>query len=271
MSLVSIDQLRRSGKPPQSRARLERALAKRVGQAIADHRLIDDGDRIMVCISGGKDSYTLLHVLMDLARRAPVNLELIAVNIDQGWPGYRTDLIAAHLESTGVDYRMITEDYAQLVESKLRPGQTPCSLCSRFRRGVLYNLAEELGANKIALGHHMDDTIETALLNMFFAGRLSAMPAKLLSDDGRNTVIRPMIYVPEALVKSFQELMQFPVVRCGCPSCGLPEQQRQRIKRLLGDLEAENPGLKNHMLAALKNVSPSHLLDRSLLRPRKEQ
>jgi len=262
--LLPATALVRDASVPRGRERLERALTKKVGQAIADFGLISDGDRIMVCVSGGKDSYALLHVLAALQKRAPIEMELIAVNIDQGWPGYRTDLIEEHLRDTSVPYRMITEDYAALVESKLAPGQTPCSLCSRFRRGVLYNLAEELGCTKIALGHHMDDAVETVLLNMFFSGRLSSMPALLRSDDGRNTVIRPMIYVAEATLRAFQDEMAFPVVRCGCPSCGLPEQQRQRVKRLLAELEAESPGLKNHMLAALKNVSPSHLLDRDL-------
>ena len=263
--LIQVTQLSRKSAVPRDLARLERVLTKKVGQAIADFGLIEDGDRVMVCVSGGKDSYALLHVLAALQKRAPIRMELLAVNIDQGWPGYGTDQIEAHLRTTSVPYRMITEDYAAIVESKLSEGQTPCSLCSRFRRGVLYNLAQELGCTKIALGHHMDDAVETLLMNMFFSGRLSSMPARLRSDDGRNTVIRPMIYVPEAAIVAFQEHMKFPVVRCGCPSCGLPEQQRQRIKRLLTDLESEAPGLKNHMLAALKNVSPSHLLDRDLV------
>jgi tRNA 2-thiocytidine biosynthesis protein TtcA len=189
---------------------------------------------------------------------------LLAVNIDQGWPGYETSVIEAHLENLGVDYRMITEDYARLVEERLRPGQTPCSLCSRFRRGVLYNLAEELECTKIALGHHMDDLIETLVMNLFYSGRLASMPARLRSDDGRNTVIRPMVYVPESALIEYAEHKKLPVVRCGRPSCGLPEQRRQQVKGLLKRLDDDSPGLKNHMLAALRNVSPSHLLDPAL-------
>lgn len=245
-------------------SRLERVLVKKAGQAIADFDMIAEGDRVMVCISGGKDSYALLEVLRILARRAPVRFELLAVNVDQGWPGYDTDTIAAHLAATGVPFRMIDKDFASVVEANLAPGATPCSLCSRLRRGVLYNLAVELGCTKIALGHHADDLIETLVLNLFYSGRLAAMPAKLRSDDGRNTVIRPLAYVPESMLVEYLDERGFPVVRCGCPSCGLPDQKRQVVKRLLASLEETDPGIKNHMLAALQNVKPSHLLDRSL-------
>ncbi len=246
------------------RSKLARSITRKAGQAIADFEMIAAGDRIMVCISGGKDSYALLDVLLRLQRRSPVDFELLAVNIDQGWPGYDTPRIAAHLAAAGVPYRMIDRDFASVVEANLKPDQTPCSLCSRLRRGVLYNTACELGCTKIALGHHADDLIETLLLNLFYTGRLASMPAVLRSDDGRNTVIRPLAYVPESMLIAYQAERDFPVVRCGCPSCGLPEQKRQMVKKLLGDLEGADPGLKRHMLAALQNVKPSHLLDRGL-------
>ncbi|HET6613020.1 MAG TPA: tRNA 2-thiocytidine(32) synthetase TtcA [Kofleriaceae bacterium] len=241
-----------------------RAILKKVGRAIADHGLIADGDRIMTCVSGGKDSYTLLDVLLDLRRRSPVRFEVFAVNVDQGWPGYRTDLIAEHLGALGVEHHMIRDDFAGIVESKLSPGQTPCSLCSRFRRGVLYSLGHRLGATKIALGHHADDLIETLVLNMFYGGRLAAMPAYLRSDDGQSTVIRPLAYVSESAIVEYAAERRFPVVSCGCPSCGLPEQKRQQVKRLLAALEADSPGIKHNMLGAIQNVKPSHLLDRNL-------
>lgn len=248
----------------QQRGRIERAITKKAGQAIADFEMIQDGDRVMVCISGGKDSYALLEVLRSLQRRSPVRFELLAVNVDQGWPDYDTATIAAHLAATGVPYRMIDRDFASVVEATLEPGATPCSLCSRLRRGVLYNLAVEFGCTKIALGHHADDLIETLVLNLFYSGKIASMPARLRSDDGRNTVIRPLAYVPEALLVEYAAERAFPVVRCGCPTCGLPDQKRQVIKRLLASLEATDPGIKHNMLAALGNVRPSQLLDRAL-------
>ncbi len=249
----------------RDRSRVERAIAKKVGQAISDFALIDADDRVMVCVSGGKDSYALLDILSALQRRSPVRFELLAVNVDQGWPGYDTDSIRAHLEAVGVPYRMIDRDFAAVVEANLAPGATPCSLCSRLRRGVLYNLAVEFGCSKIALGHHADDLIETLVLNLMYSGKLASMPAKLYSDDGRNTVIRPLAYVPEALICELRDERAYPVVRCGCPSCGLPDQKRQVVKRLLASLEAADPGVKHHMLAALGNVKPSQLLDHALL------
>jgi tRNA 2-thiocytidine biosynthesis protein TtcA len=248
----------------QQRGRSERAITKKAGQAIAEFDMIQEGDRIMVCISGGKDSYALLEVLRILQRRSPVRFELLAVNVDQGWPDYDTATIAAHLATTGVPYRMIDRDFASVVEANLAPGATPCSLCSRLRRGVLYNLAVEFGCTKIALGHHADDLIETLVLNLFYSGKIASMPARLRSDDGRNTVIRPLVYVPEALLKEYAAERAFPVVRCGCPSCGLPDQKRQVVKRLLASLEATDPGIKHNMLAALGNVRASQLLDRAL-------
>lgn len=250
-------------------SKLERRIVQKVGAAVSDYGLIDEGNRILVCISGGKDSYALLDVLLLLARKAPVRYELIAVNVDQGWPGYQTDAIAAHLASRGVEHRMVrAHEIAGIVERVLRPeetGATPCSLCSRLRRGVLYGIAEELGATKIALGHHLDDLAETLLMNLFFSGSLRSMPPRLQSDDGRNVVIRPMVYVEERDLIAYGEERRYPVVRCSCPTCGLPDQERQVIKRMLSGLEADHPGLKTQMLAALKNVKAGHLLDRTLL------
>jgi len=245
-------------------SRLEKTLVKKTGDAVTEFGLIEAGDRIMVCLSGGKDSYAMLDALRILQRRAPIHFDLLAVNIDQGWPGYEPDKIAAFCEREGVAHRMVSKDFASIVEANLAPDATPCSLCSRLRRGVLYNLAVEFECSKIALGHHMDDLIETALLNMFYSGRLSSMPPRLRSDDGRNTVIRPLAFVPEALLIAQANARAYPVIRCACPTCGLPEQKRQVVKGLLRDLESDNPGLKNQMLAALRNVKPTHLLDRSL-------
>jgi tRNA 2-thiocytidine biosynthesis protein TtcA len=249
-------------------SKLERRIVLKTGAACADYGLLEEGDRVMVCISGGKDSYALLDTLLLLQRKAPVSFTLFAVNVDQGWPGYATDAIAAHLESRGVEHRMVrAHEIAQVVERVLAPsetGATPCSLCSRLRRGVLYGLAQEMGATKIALGHHLDDLAETLLMNLFFSGSLRSMPAKLRSDDGRNVVIRPMVYVEEKDLIAYAAERRYPVVRCSCPTCGLPDQQRQVVKRMLSDLESQHSGLKTQMLAALKNVKAGHLLDRSL-------
>jgi tRNA 2-thiocytidine biosynthesis protein TtcA len=250
-------------------SKLERKIVSKIGAAVIDFGLISDGDRIMVCVSGGKDSYALLDALLLLQRKAPVSYSLVAVNVDQGWPGYQTEAIANHLQSRGVEHRMVrAHEIADIVERVLNPeetGATPCSLCSRLRRGVLYGLAKELGAHKIALGHHLDDLAETLLMNLFFSGSLRSMPPKLISDDGQNVVIRPMAYVEERDLVVYADERRYPVVRCSCPTCGLPDQQRQVIKRMLSSLETEHPGLKTQMLAAMKNVKAGHLLDRSLL------
>jgi tRNA 2-thiocytidine biosynthesis protein TtcA len=251
-------------------SKLERRIVGKIGACVADYGLIDEGDRILVCVSGGKDSYALLDALLLLARKSPVRYELTAVNVDQGWPGYQTDAIAQHLASRGVPFRMVrAHEIADIVERVLRPeetGATPCSLCSRLRRGVLYGLASELGATKIALGHHLDDLAETLMMNMFFSGSLRAMPPKLVSDDGKHVVIRPMAYVEERDLVAYADERRYPVVRCSCPTCGLPDQQRQVVKRMLTSLETEHPGLKTQMLAAMKNVKPLHLLDRALMK-----
>jgi tRNA 2-thiocytidine biosynthesis protein TtcA len=251
-------------------SKLERKIVQKVGAAVGDFALLDDGDRVMVCVSGGKDSYALLDALLLLRRKSPVRYELVAVNVDQGWPGYQTEVIARHLESRAVEHRLVrAHEIAGIVERVLRPeetGATPCSLCSRLRRGVLYGLAAELGATKIALGHHLDDLAETLLLNLFYSGSLRAMPPKLHAEDGRNVVIRPLAYVEERDLIAYAEERRYPTVRCSCPTCGLPDQQRQVVKRMLSSLELGHAGLKTQMLAAMKNVRATHLLDRTLLR-----
>ncbi len=243
---------------------LYRRIRKLTGQAIGDFNLIEAGDRIAVGVSGGKDSYSLLHILDHLRRRAPVKYELVAVNIDSGFPGYRKEVLEAHLREHGFTYRMEPTDCYRIIEEKRRPGSSYCSFCARLRRGVLYTVAEELGCNKIALGHHLDDFIETLLLNQFYVGTLAAMSPKLLADNGRQTVIRPFVYVEEQQIIEFTRRNGFPVICCACPVCGVVDQKRKRMKRLIAELARENPHLKRSMLGALGNIHPRHLLDRSL-------
>ena len=248
---------------PNRRERLERSLLAHVGKAIGDWKLIDGGDRIMVGLSGGKDSYSLMHLLDALRKRAPIHFDLIGVNLDQGHPGFEGWRIENWLKERGFDYRMLKEDTYSVVLDKIPEGKTYCPLCSRLRRGVLYDAAVALGCGKIALGHHLDDSLETLMLNLFFAGQLKAMPARLHSDDGRNVVIRPMIYAPEEELTEFAELMQFPIIPCDL--CGSQEDlQRKQIKKLLAGLEEQHPNLKASILNALRNVRPTHLLDPNL-------
>lgn len=241
-----------------------RRIRKLTGKAIGDFQLIEGGDRIAVGVSGGKDSWSLLHVLDQQRRRAPVRYELVAVNIDAGYPGYRKGVIEEHLRLHGFAYRMENTDCYRIIEEKRRPGSSYCSFCARLRRGVLYTVAQELGCNKIALGHHLDDFIETLLLNQFYVGTLAAMSPKLLADNGTQTVIRPFVYVEERDIIAFTRANNFPVICCACPVCGVVDQKRKRMKRLIGELAAENPQLKRSMIGALGNVHPRHLLDRQL-------
>jgi len=241
---------------------LEKRLAHEMGRCIADYELIEPGDRIMVAISGGKDSYTLLHLLERARQRAPVRFEIIAVHLDQGQPGYDGAALEAWLEEQGYAHRIVRRDTYRLVTERIPEGQTYCSMCSRLRRGILYNVAEDLGCTKIALGHHRDDAIETLMLNMMFNGTLSAMPAKLRSDDGRNTVIRPLLYSSERDIAAYAEQLDFPIIPCNL--CGSQENLwRQQVKDMLDDLETRAPKVRQSMLAALKNVHTSHLLGTS--------
>jgi tRNA 2-thiocytidine biosynthesis protein TtcA len=249
------------------RTELEARIAKKTTKAIIDYDMIDDGDRIMVGLSGGKDSWALLQVLDVLRQRAPVRFSLIAVNVDSGYKEYKHDLIAKTCQARGWEYRIEHTDIGELIEDILDVNQTPCSLCARLRRGVLYRVAKEVGATKIALGHHADDFIETLLLNIFFAGALKAMPAKLVSDDGTQVVIRPLVLVGEDEARQYAKECQVPIIGCCCPACGDLALQRQRVKKLLMELELEHPGVKASMLKALGNVAPRHLLDTRLNPP----
>ena len=243
-----------------SKDELEHRIRRLTGRAIGDFSLIQDQDRILVALSGGKDSWTLLHILESLRKRAPIHFSLVAVTVHPGFPGFLTDRIEDYLRAQGFEYRIVQAPIFSLMLEKLVPGEIPCPLCARIRRGVLYTQAVELGCTKIALGHHQDDFIETLLLNQFFNGKIKAMAPLLNSDDGRNTVIRPLVYVPEADIVQYAALAGFPVTCCACPSCGSPDMQRKKIKKLLADLEKENPGVKHSLLAALADVDLRHLL-----------
>jgi tRNA 2-thiocytidine biosynthesis protein TtcA len=246
--------------------KLFRKIKKLTGKAIGDFGLIDEGDRILVAVSGGKDSYVLLHLLEALRRRAPVTYELVAVNVDPGIPGYRKDRIEGHFREHGFRYHMESSDFFRIIEEKRRTGTSYCSFCARLRRGVLYTVAQRLGCNKIALGHHLDDFIETLLLNQFYVGTLAAMSPKLLADNGQQTVIRPLVYVEEADIREFALKNTFPIVCCCCQGCETAYQKRQRIKGLIEELSKENPHIRQSMISALGNIQPRHLMDKKLKR-----
>ena len=243
---------------------LEKKLARKTTRAIVDFDLVEDGDRVMVGLSGGKDSWALMQILDALRRRAPIQFSLIAVNVDSGYRDYKHDTIARTCQARGWEYRIEHTSIGEIIDDKLDERATPCALCARLRRGGLYRIAGEVGATKIALGHHADDFIETLLLNLFFAGALKAMPARLVSDDGRHVVIRPLVYISEEEARDYTQETGLPVIGCCCPVCGDLSLQRQRMKRLLLDLEREHAGVKQSMLKALGNVAGRHLLDRRL-------
>ncbi|MDP2245010.1 tRNA 2-thiocytidine(32) synthetase TtcA [Pseudomonas sp.] len=243
--------------------KLQKRLRRQAGEAIADFNMIEEGDKVMVCLSGGKDSYTMLDVLLHMQKVAPIKFEIVAVNMDQKQPGFPEHVLPAYLESIGVPYHIVEKDTYSVVKEMIPEGKTTCSLCSRLRRGTLYTFADEIGATKMALGHHRDDILETFFLNMFYGGTLKAMPPKLRADDGRNVVIRPLAYCKEADIEAYSQLRQFPIIPCNL--CGSQENlQRQVVKDMLKDWERKTPGRIDIMFRALQNVVPSQLADRNL-------
>jgi tRNA 2-thiocytidine biosynthesis protein TtcA len=244
-------------------SRCRKNLRRDVGKAIADFNMIEDGDLVMVCLSGGKDSYTLLDILSSLQKHAPIEFRLHAVNLDQKQPGFPEHILPEYLEAQQIDYKIIEQDTYSIVTEKIAEGKTYCGLCSRLRRGILYNYAEAIGADKIALGHHRDDIIETLFLNMFYGGKLKAMPPKLLSDDKRNVVIRPLAYCKEKEISSYAEMMEFPIIPCDL--CGSQDNlQRQMIKAMLQDWDRQHPGRVESIFRSISNVSLSQLADAQL-------
>ena len=246
------------------RTPLEARLAKKATKAITDFDMLEDGDRVMVGLSGGKDSWALIQILDVLRQRAPISFSIVAVNVDSGYEGYQHKAVADACRQHGWEFHSEHTSIGAVIDDKLDSDATPCSLCARLRRGVLYRMAKQVGASKIALGHHLDDFVETLLLNLFFAGALKAMPARLVSDDGAHVVIRPLVYVTEAEARAFAKESELPIIGCCCPACGDLALQRQRVKRLIMELEREHPNVKASMIKALGNVMPRHLLDRRL-------
>ncbi|WP_277812188.1 tRNA 2-thiocytidine(32) synthetase TtcA [Chromohalobacter canadensis] len=243
--------------------KLQKRLRRQVGNAIVDYGMIRDGDKVMVCLSGGKDSYTMLDILMNLQRNAPVSFELVAVNLDQKQPGFPEHVLPEYLDGVGVPYHIVERDTYSVVKEKTPEGKTTCALCSRLRRGTLYGFAEEIGANKVALGHHREDMLETLFLNMFFGGTLKSMPPKLLSDDNKNVVIRPLAYCREADIAEYAEWREFPIIPCNL--CGSqPNLQRQVVKEMLAEWEEKHPGRLETMFKSITNVAPSQLADGDL-------
>lgn len=243
--------------------KLKKQLESRVGKAIFDYNMIEEGDTVLVCVSGGKDSYTLLSVLMALRDRAPVKFRLIAMNLDQKQPGFPADILPAYFDSVGIEYRIVEADTYSVVKEKIPEGKTTCSLCSRLRRGIIYRTAKELGANKIALGHHRDDMVHTLFLNLLFGGKMKAMPPKLVTDDGAHIVIRPLAYCAEDLIARFARGMGFPIIPCNL--CGSQQNlQRQKIREMMQDWDTRFPGRTEAVFSALQNIVPSHLADQRL-------
>ncbi|MDX1538000.1 tRNA 2-thiocytidine(32) synthetase TtcA [Arsukibacterium sp.] len=243
--------------------KLHKRLRRGVGQAISDFGMISEGDKIMVCLSGGKDSYTMLDILLNLQQSAPISFSIVAVNLDQKQPGFPAEVLPNYLDGIGVDYQIVTEDTYAIVKEKIPEGKTTCSLCSRLRRGILYRTAKELGATKIALGHHRDDMLETLFLNMFYGGKMKSMPPKLISDNGEHIVIRPLAYCKEKDIEKYAQARQFPIIPCNL--CGSQDGlQRQVIKEMLQDWDKRFPGRIETMFQAMQNVVPSHLADNSL-------
>lgn len=243
--------------------KLQKRLRREVGRAIVDYNMIEEGDRVMVCLSGGKDSYTMLEILQNLQKNAPVSFELVAVNLDQKQPGFPEHILPTYLDSLGIEYYIVNRDTYSVVKEKVPEGRTTCGLCSRLRRGTLYGFAEEIGATKVALGHHRDDIVETMFLNMFYGSRMSSMPPKLLSDDKRNIVIRPMAYCKESDIADFAEHKKFPIIPCNL--CGSQENlQRQNIKAMLTQWEKETPGRVQQVFNAMQNIAPSQMADKNL-------
>ena len=243
--------------------RLKRRLESDVGKAIADYNMIEAGDTVLVCISGGKDFYAMLSILMALQQRAPVDFRLIAMNLDQKQPGFPADVLPKYLSEIGVEYRIVEQDTYSIVKEKIPEGKTTCSLCSRLRRGVIYRTAKELGANKIALGHHRDDIVHTLFLNLLFGGKLKAMPPKLVTDDGAHVVIRPLAYCSESDIARFARGMEFPIIPCNL--CGSQSNlQRQKIREMMAEWDSRYPGRTESVFSALQNIVPSHLADNAL-------
>ena len=240
--------------------KLEKKLCRLVGQAIGDFGMIEDGDKVMVCVSGGKDSYAMLDILMKLRERAPIHFEIVAVNLDQKQPNFPAETLPNYLKGLGVQFHIEEQDTYSIVKRVIPEGKTTCGLCSRLRRGILYRVADELGATKIALGHHRDDILETLMLNMFYAGKLKGMPPKLRSDDGKHIVIRPLAYVPEKLLERYADDMNFPIIPCDL--CGSqPNLQRQVMKEMLRDWEKKHPGRVENLFRSMHHIVPSHLMD----------
>jgi len=240
--------------------KLEKKLCRLVGQAIGDFGMIEDGDKVMVCVSGGKDSYAMLDILMKLRERAPIHFEIVAVNLDQKQPNFPAETLPNYLKSLGIPFHIEEQDTYSIVKRVIPEGKTTCGLCSRLRRGILYRVADELGATKIALGHHRDDILETLMLNMFYAGKLKGMPPKLRSDDGKHIVIRPLAYVPEKLLERYAVDMNFPIIPCDL--CGSqPNLQRQVMKEMLRDWEKKHPGRVENLFRSMHHIVPSHLMD----------